>query len=135
MALSKGGVICLNALLLLGTLSVGQVSAGPVMAVDLGGEFLKVSVIRPGRPVSIAINELSKRKTSAQVAYVNGERLLGEDAVALSPRYPELVFARWVMLIYTTYLTAAVLAQAKCCTAQQCRHRHGDQLFKSHLPA
>ena len=64
------------------------------MAVDLGGEFLKISVVRPGRPVSIAINEFSKRKTSAQVAFVNGERLLGEDAAALAPRYPDLVFGR-----------------------------------------
>lgn len=69
--------------------------AGPVMAVDLGGEFLKIGLVRPGRAVSIAINEFSKRKTSAQVAFVNGERQLGEDAAALSPRYPDLVFSRW----------------------------------------
>ncbi|KAK9813694.1 hypothetical protein WJX73_003926 [Symbiochloris irregularis] len=64
------------------------------MAVDLGGEFLKIGLVRPGRAVSIAINEFSKRKTSAQVSFVHSERQLGEDAAALSPRYPDLVFSR-----------------------------------------
>ena len=82
------------ALLVLCCLQLGRVRAGPVMAVDLGGEFLKVSLVRPGRPIAIAINEFSKRKSSAQVAFVNGERLLGDDAAALAPRYPNLVFAR-----------------------------------------
>lgn len=38
------------------------------MAVDFGGEFIKVSVVKPGRtPISIVPNEMSKRRTSAQV--------------------------------------------------------------------
>lgn len=42
--------------------------AGPLMAVDFGGEFIKVSVVKPGRtPISIVPNEMSKRRTSAQV--------------------------------------------------------------------
>lgn len=91
-ATGRAGALCL--LMSVWLLQLSSVNAGPVMAVDLGGEFLKISLVRPGRPVSIAINEFSKRKTSAQVAFVNGERLLGEDAAALAPRYPDLVFAR-----------------------------------------
>ena len=94
MARPVKGTRWLYVLLWLCFLQLSRVSAGPVMAVDLGGEFLKVSLVRPGRPVSIAINEFSKRKTSAQVAFVNEERLLGEDAAALAPRYPEYVVGR-----------------------------------------
>lgn len=35
----------------------------------------------------------SKRKTSSQVAFVNGDRLLGEEAAVLQPRFPDRVFA------------------------------------------
>ena len=42
--------------------------AAPVMAVDYGSEALKVSVVKAGRPpINIVINELSKRRTSAEV--------------------------------------------------------------------
>lgn len=48
-------------------LSIGQAMAAPLMAVDLGSEFIKVSVVKPGRtPISVVINEMSKRRTSAQ---------------------------------------------------------------------
>jgi molecular chaperone DnaK (HSP70) len=143
-----------------------------LMAVDLGSEFIKISIVKPGRaPVSIVLNEMSKRKTPAQVrnticlglqvaatrkemfdcaqmlppaasisnicqpdagsivssllgmhapegacrewqyeseggqlqytrtvrctqvAFVHGDRLLGEEAAALGPRYPDKVYA------------------------------------------
>ena len=75
-------------------LCAGISQAAPLMAVDLGGEFLKVSMVRAGSGFSVVINEMSKRRTSAQVSLVGGERLLGEDAAALAPRHPEQVFAR-----------------------------------------
>ena len=72
----------------------GITRAAPLMAVDLGGEFLKVSLVKAGSGFSVVINEMSKRRTAAQVSLVGGERLLGEDAAALAPRHPEQVFAR-----------------------------------------
>ena len=44
----------------------------------------------------MVINEMSKRKTAAQVAFVEGDRLLGEEAAALAVRYPDRVFSRFV---------------------------------------
>ena len=77
------------------TLQAALVQCGPLMAVDLGGEFLKVSVVKPGRtPISIVTNEMSKRRTSAQLAFIEGDRLLGEEAAALAVRYPDRVYAR-----------------------------------------
>lgn len=70
-------------------------AAGPLMAIDFGGEFIKVSVVKPGRtPISIVPNEMSKRRTTAAVAFVNGDRLLGEEAAALAVRYPDRVYTR-----------------------------------------
>jgi hypoxia up-regulated 1 len=77
-------------------LAAGPSSAhGAIMAVDLGAEFLKISLVKPGRtPISIVHNEMSKRKTTAAVAIINGDRLVGEEAAALTARYPDKVFTR-----------------------------------------
>ena len=64
-------------------------------AVDLGSEYLKISVIKPGRiPISIVLNESSKRKTPALVGFVDGHRFVGEEAIAVSGRHPDKVFSR-----------------------------------------
>jgi hypoxia up-regulated 1 len=66
-----------------------------MMAVDLGSEFLKVSLIKPGKtPIAVVVNEMSKRKTPALVGFVGEERLLGEEAFSFSVRYPETTFYR-----------------------------------------
>ncbi len=44
------------------------------------------------RTLQVVINEMSKRKTPATVAFINGERLIGEEAAALSARYPDRVY-------------------------------------------
>jgi Hsp70 protein len=63
-----------------------------LMAIDLGGEFLKVSVVAPGRtPISIAINEMSKRKTPVVVGFLDDQRVLGEAAVTAAGRHPDKV--------------------------------------------
>lgn len=68
---------------------------GALFAVDLGSEYLKVSLIKPGRtPISVAVNEMSKRKSPALVGVVNGERLVGEEAFSFGVRYPETIYMR-----------------------------------------
>lgn len=70
--------------------------AAPVMSVDLGSEWLKVAVVnlKPGQPpISIAPNEMSKRKSPALVAFSRGDRLVSEEASGILARYPERVFA------------------------------------------
>ena len=73
---------------------VGLTAAGPLMAVDFGSDFIKVAVVPPGKLPEIVTNEMSKRRTSAQVAIVDGHRLLGEEAAALGIRYPSKVYSR-----------------------------------------
>lgn len=52
--------------------------------------------MKSGRtPISVVLNEASKRKSSAQVAFVDGARLFGDEAAALNVKYPEKVYARY----------------------------------------
>ncbi|KAK3005463.1 hypothetical protein RJ639_016476 [Escallonia herrerae] len=68
-----------------------------VSSIDLGSEWLKVAVVnlKPGQtPISVAINEMSKRKSPALVAFHDGSRLIGEEAAGLAARYPHKVYSR-----------------------------------------
>ncbi|KAK4834705.1 hypothetical protein QYF36_027116 [Acer negundo] len=68
-----------------------------VSSIDLGSEWVKVAVVnlKPGQsPISIAINEMSKRKSPALVAFQSGTRLLGEEAAGIIARYPHKVYSQ-----------------------------------------
>ncbi|PPD80351.1 hypothetical protein GOBAR_DD22723 [Gossypium barbadense] len=71
-------------------------SESAVSSIDLGSEWLKVAVVnlKPGQsPITIAINEMSKRKSPALVAFQSETRLLGEEAAGILARYPDKVFS------------------------------------------
>ncbi|MBA0811416.1 hypothetical protein Gohar_003315 [Gossypium harknessii] len=71
-------------------------SESAVSSIDLGSEWLKVAVVnlKPGQsPITIAINEMSKRKSPALVAFQSDTRLLGEEAAGIVARYPDKVFS------------------------------------------
>ncbi|CAN8324822.1 unnamed protein product [Cochlearia groenlandica] len=72
-------------------------SESAVSSVDLGSEWLKVAVVNLKRgqsPISVAINEMSKRKSPALVAFHSGDRLLGEEAAGITARYPNKVYSQ-----------------------------------------
>ncbi|KAJ8747809.1 hypothetical protein K2173_006989 [Erythroxylum novogranatense] len=72
-------------------------SQSAVSSVDLGSEWMKVAVVnlKPGQtPISIAINEMSKRKSPTFVAFQGGTRLLGEEAAGIAARYPDKVYSQ-----------------------------------------
>lgn len=86
---------------LLAFLSVASLLLNPsesaVSSVDLGSEWLKVAVVnlKPGQsPISIAINEMSKRKSPALVAFQESTRLLAEEASGIIARYPHRVYSQ-----------------------------------------
>lgn len=60
-----------------------------VMSVDFGSEWMKIAIVSPGVPMEIALNKESKRKTPIAIAFRNGERTFGEDAMAVSVRFPK----------------------------------------------
>ncbi|GMH02237.1 hypothetical protein Nepgr_004076 [Nepenthes gracilis] len=94
-----GLVICVLSLTLIH-------SDSAVLSIDLGSEWLKVAVVnlKPGQaPISIAINEMSKRKSPSLIAFQSGSRLIGEEAAGLIARYPDKVYAHIRDLIAKPY--------------------------------
>jgi hypoxia up-regulated 1 len=80
----------------------GPVSAAgsAVLGVDIGTEYLKAALVKPGIPLEIVLTKDSKRKESAAIAFKPTresdapfpERFYGGDALALAARYPDDVY-------------------------------------------
>ncbi|XP_060188958.1 heat shock 70 kDa protein 17 [Lycium barbarum] len=95
------GIFLLSLLLVNPILSESAVSS-----IDLGSEWFKIAVVnlKPGQPpISIAINEMSKRKTPSLVAFHSGSRLIGEEASGITARYPNKVYSHLRDLISKPY--------------------------------
>ena len=74
---------------------VASTASAAVLGIDYGSEYVKVSIVAPGRtPISIVINEISKRKSTAAVAFTGGDRWLAEEAMNYNARFPDRVFTR-----------------------------------------
>lgn len=80
------GVWCL---VLLASLLSQSTDAAAVISIDLGSEWLKIGIVSPGVPMEIVLNKESKRKTPAVVAFRDGVRTFGEDAVTVGVRFPK----------------------------------------------
>eukprot|EP00889_Picochlorum_renovo_P008483 jgi/Picre1/35513/NNA_002974.t1 len=95
-------------------LCIATQALGALMAIDLGSENLKISIVKPGKiPISIVINEMSKRKTPAALSIVDGDRLVGEEAAALSARYPDKVFTGFRDMLGKTFGDEVVVEDLK----------------------
>ncbi|KAL4970420.1 Hsp70 family protein [Aspergillus stella-maris] len=78
-----------------------------VLGIDVGTEYLKAALVKPGIPLEIVLTKDSKRKESAAVAFKPTrqsdasfpERFYGGDALALSARYPDDVYVNLKMLL------------------------------------
>lgn len=74
-----------------------------MLGVDVGTEYIKAVLVKPGIPLEIVLTKDSKRKETSALAFKSSphgpqsddqlpERLYGGDALALSPRIPSDVF-------------------------------------------
>ncbi|XP_062869814.1 hypoxia up-regulated protein 1 [Trichomycterus rosablanca] len=63
-----------------------------VMSVDLGSEWLKVAIVKPGVPMEIVLNKESRRKTPVAVCLKENERLFSDSAMGVSVKNPKLVY-------------------------------------------
>ncbi|KAL4799079.1 Hsp70 protein-domain-containing protein [Aspergillus venezuelensis] len=78
-----------------------------VLGIDVGTEYLKAALVKPGIPLEIVLTKDSKRKESAAVAFKPTrksdasfpERFYGGDALALSARYPDDVYVNLKTLL------------------------------------
>ncbi|CAI5719979.1 unnamed protein product [Peronospora destructor] len=93
-------------LLLLSLLGAGLLATSLIEAavagVDLGGEFFKIALVKPGTPFEIVTNVHSKRKTETMVAFDGDERLYGADAATVGVRRPQTAYSQIRRLLGTT---------------------------------
>ncbi|KAE8160694.1 Hsp70 protein-domain-containing protein [Aspergillus tamarii] len=81
-----------------------------VIGIDVGTEYLKAVLVKPGIPLEIVLTKDSKRKESAAVAFKPTrdnapfpERFYGGDALALAARYPDDVYANLKTLLGVSF--------------------------------
>jgi hypoxia up-regulated 1 len=78
-------------------------AASAVLGVDLGTEYIKAALVKPGIPLEIVLTKDSKRKETSAVAFKPAksgplaagtypERFYGGDAIALQARFPGDVY-------------------------------------------
>ncbi len=82
--------------------SANVLALSAVLGVDLGTEYIKAALVKPGIPLEIVLTKDSRRKEVSAVAFKppqNGakpgsypERAYGSDAMALFPRFPGDVY-------------------------------------------
>jgi len=89
------------------------VDALGVMSIDLGSEWMKVAIVKPGVPMEIALNKESKRKTAVAVFFRNGERLVGADAATSGNKYPYNTYKYFPLLLGKSIDDPAVVEYQK----------------------
>lgn len=100
----------------------GQVfAAAAVLGVDIGTEFIKTSLVKPGIPLEIVLTKDSRRKETSAVAFkpprgglkagAYPERVYGSDAMALSARFPGDVYPNLKVLLGLPVDGSAVVAE------------------------
>ena len=78
-----------------------------VIGVDVGTEYFKATLVKPGIPLEIVLSKDSKRKESAAIAFKPTrdssdpfpERFYGGNALALAARYPDDVYSNLKTLL------------------------------------
>ena len=56
-------------------------------------------MLQPGVPMEIALNKESKRKTPVAIAFRDGERTFGAEALATGVKYPKLCYMNFLDLL------------------------------------
>ncbi|CAI6347805.1 unnamed protein product [Macrosiphum euphorbiae] len=80
-------------------LKIDIVHSLTVMSVDLGSEWMKVAIVSADFSEEIALNKESKRKTPSAIAFLNGERTFGKDALTVGVRFPSNCYVYFLDLL------------------------------------
>lgn len=76
-------------------LALACTASAAVVSIDLGSEFVRACLIKPGKvPIAIVGNEMSRRKSPNLVGVVDGDRLAGEEAFSMAIRFPQHIISR-----------------------------------------
>merc|ERR1712168_884769 len=79
-----------------------------VMSIDLGSEWLKIAIVKPGVPMEIALNKESRRKTPLVVSINGNERLFSDPASTVAIKQPKKAFRYLTHLLGKKFDSAAV---------------------------
>ncbi|TGZ84003.1 actin-like ATPase domain-containing protein [Ascodesmis nigricans] len=95
-------------LLLIIGLSSFVVAAQSVLGIDLGQEYIKAVLVKPGVPLEIVLTKDSKRKEASAIGFKPSDsslptRVYGGDAVNLAARFPANVFPNLKQLLGKRY--------------------------------
>ncbi|KAJ5780016.1 hypothetical protein N7457_005176 [Penicillium paradoxum] len=82
-----------------------------VLGIDIGTEYFKAALVKPGIPLEIVLTKDSKRKESAAIAFKPTresdasfpERFYGGDALAFAARYPDDVYINLKTLLGVSF--------------------------------
>ena len=101
-------------------------AASAVLGIDLGTEYIKAALVKPGIPLEIVLTKDSKRKEIAAVAFKSSninskksgtgifpERIYGSDALAVAPRFPGDVYPNLKPLLGLSYNSHDVVSTYK----------------------
>ncbi|KAI9721220.1 MAG: hypothetical protein M1812_002381 [Candelaria pacifica] len=100
-------------------------AASAVLGIDLGTEYIKAALVKPGIPLEIVLTKDSKRKETAAVAFKPlkstatssssefPERLYGGDALALAARFPGDVYPNLKPLLSVPFEGSTVVDEYK----------------------
>ena len=99
-------------------------AASAVLGIDLGTEYIKAALVKPGIPLEIVLTKDSKRKETAAVAFKPSnsksttlesnafpERIYGGDALALLARFPGDVYPNLKPLLGLQFENNVVVAK------------------------
>ncbi|NP_001263615.1 hypoxia up-regulated protein 1 isoform 2 precursor [Xenopus tropicalis] len=84
-------LVCVFTMFLLALLSSNTESVA-VMSVDMGSEWMKIAIVKPGVPMEIVLNKESRRKTPVAIALKENERLFGDSALGMAVKNPKVTF-------------------------------------------
>ena len=69
------------------------------MSIDLGSQFIKIGLVKPGVPMEVILNKESRRKTPNILGLRNGERSFGDVAAHLVRYFHDFFTENKVWLI------------------------------------
>jgi hypoxia up-regulated 1 len=119
----RRSVLSLSVVLCFLLFSQSALAISAVLGVDLGTEYIKAVLVKPGTPLEIVLSKDSKRKDTSIVAFKTPkvpvaaesypERFYGSAAEALAPRFPGDVYPNLKQLLGLPAEGSTVVAEYK----------------------
>ncbi|KAI4836352.1 endoplasmic reticulum chaperone GRP170 [Plasmodium brasilianum] len=81
-------ILCLSVITFLNNVII--VKSSSLLGIDFGNEYIKVSIVSPGKGFNILLNNQSKRKISNAISFATKVRTFDEEAKVYSSKQPHL---------------------------------------------